>query len=286
MAGRFDIEGLDIAWCPGCGNFGIRTALMKALEGLELTPEKLVIASGIGQAPKMPHYIRCNLFNGLHGRALPLATAIAACNRDLTVIAEGGDGDMYAEGGNHFIHCIRRNPDITHLVHNNMVYGLTKGQASPTSTEGFETPVQPEGVILRPFDPISVAIALEASFVARSFAGDTEHLISMITAAVRHPGYALLDILQPCVSFNKVNDYQWFREHTVKVDQDHDPTDMEAAFRLAKGSEKIPLGIIYRNDSRKTFEELQPVWENDDTPLYRREVNMESLRELILSHRV
>ncbi len=284
MAGKFDIEGLDIAWCPGCGNFGIRTALMKALEGLELTPEELVIASGIGQAPKMPHYIRCNCFNGLHGRALPLATAIAVCNRDLTVIAEGGDGDMYAEGGNHFLHCIRRNPDITHLVHNNMVYGLTKGQASPTSAEGFETPVQPEGVILRPFDPISVAIALDASFVARSFAGDTEHLVSMITAAVRHPGYALVDILQPCVSFNRVNDYQWFKEHTVKVDEDHDPTDMEAAFRLAKASEKIPLGIIYRNDLRKTFEELQPVWENDDTPMYRREVNMESLQELILSH--
>mgnify|MGYP006279236499 FL=1 len=283
MAYEHEIEGLDIAWCPGCGNFGIRTALMKSLEELGVPAEELVITSGIGQAAKMPHYIRCNCFNGLHGRALPLATAVAVCNPDLTVIAEGGDGDMYGEGGNHFLHCIRRNPDIAHLVHNNMVYGLTKGQASPTSMEGFETPVQPEGVILRPFDPLSVAIALDAPFVARSFAGDTDHLSEMITAAIQHPGYALLDILQPCVSFNHVNDFEWFKEHTRLVEEDHDPTDREAAFRLA-GSEKLPLGIIYRNDSRKTFEQLQPVWEDDDTPLYTREVDMESLRELIQRH--
>jgi len=280
MAYRHGTEGLDMAWCPGCGNFGIRNALLKALEDLEIPAEELVVVSGIGQAAKMPHYIKCSCFNGLHGRALPPATAIAVCNRDLTVIAEGGDGDMYGEGGNHFIHCVRRNPDITHLVHDNMVYGLTKGQASPTSMIGFETPVQPEGVILRPFDPVAVAVALDASFVARSFAGDPDHLSGIIVEAVKHRGYALVDILQPCVSFNRVNDYDWFRENSFEVGDDHDPTNREAAFSLAVGSEKLALGVIYRNEDRKTFEEQQPVWEEDGTPLFRRGPDLEELRRL------
>jgi len=280
-----EIEGLDIAWCPGCGNFAIRKALMAALEDLEVPPQKLVIASGIGQAPKMPHYLRCNCFNGLHGRALPVATAIKACNRGLTVIAEGGDGDMYGEGGNHFIHCLRRNPDVVHLVHNNMVYGLTKGQASPTSMRGFQTPVQTEGVILEPFNPIAVAVALDASFVARSFAGHGDHLKAMIMEAARHRGYALVDIFQPCVSFNRVNDYKWFEEHTYRLEEGYDPTDRQAAFAKAMETERMPLGVIYRNADRKTFEELQPAWEDDSRPLYERETDMEELGKLVESFR-
>ncbi|MFO7949020.1 MAG: thiamine pyrophosphate-dependent enzyme [Candidatus Fermentibacteraceae bacterium] len=280
-----EIEGLDIAWCPGCGNFAIRKALMAALEDLEVPPQKLVIASGIGQAPKMPHYLRCNCFNGLHGRTLPVATAIKACNRGLTVIAEGGDGDMYGEGGNHFIHCLRRNPDIVHLVHNNMVYGLTKGQASPTSMRGFQTPVQTEGVILEPFNPIAVAVALDASFVARSFAGHGEHLKTMIMEAARHRGYALVDIFQPCVSFNRVNDYKWFEEHTYQLEEGYDPTDRQAAFGKAMETEKMPLGAIYRNPDRKTFEQQQPAWEDDSRPLHERETDMDELRELVESFR-
>lgn len=279
------IEGLDIAWCPGCGNFSIRKALMAALEDLQIPPQQLVIASGIGQAPKMPHYLRCNCFNGLHGRTLPVATAVRASNLDLTVIAEGGDGDMYGEGGNHFLHCLRRNPDITHLVHNNMVYGLTKGQASPTSMRGFQTPVQTEGVILEPFNPMAVAVALDASFVARSFAGDQDHLRTMIVQAVRHRGYALVDIFQPCVSFNRVNDYGWFREHTYRLEDDHDPTDRQAAFARAMETERMPLGVIYKNPDRKTFEEQQPAWEEDSRPLYRRKTDMEKLEELVESFR-
>ena len=285
MSYTHEIEGLDIAWCPGCGNFAIRKALMAALEDLGTPPQKLVIASGIGQAPKMPHYLRCNCFNGLHGRALPVATAIKAANRGLTVIAEGGDGDMYGEGGNHFIHCLRRNPDIVHLVHNNMVYGLTKGQASPTSMPGFRTPVQTRGVILEPFNPIAVAIALDASFVARSFAGDHEHLKAMITKAAEHRGYALVDIFQPCVSFNRVNDYKWFREHTYELGEDYDPTDRQGAFSKAVETDRMALGVIYRNDGRKTFEEQQPVWEESDDPLYRRETDMDELASLIESFR-
>ena len=159
----FDMGNIDIAWCPGCGNFAILKALKETLPELQIAPTQMVLVSGIGQAAKMPHYFRTNFFNGLHGRALPPATAIKAANPHLTVIAESGDGDMYGEGGNHFIHCIRRNPDITNIVHNNMVYGLTKGQASPTSPIGFKTPVQVAGVYLEPFNPLAVAIALDES---------------------------------------------------------------------------------------------------------------------------
>jgi 2-oxoglutarate ferredoxin oxidoreductase subunit beta len=151
----FDMGDIDIAWCPGCGNFPILKTLKEALTELGIDPTQLVMVSGIGQAAKMPHYLKANFFNGLHGRALPPATAIKAANPKLTVIAESGDGDMYGEGGNHFIHCIRRNPNITNIVHDNMVYGLTKGQASPTSRRGFKTPVQVAGVILEPFNPLA-----------------------------------------------------------------------------------------------------------------------------------
>jgi 2-oxoglutarate ferredoxin oxidoreductase subunit beta len=214
----YDRPDMDIAWCPGCGNFPILKILKQALAELSIAPQQLVIASGIGQAAKTPHYLRTHVFNGLHGRALPAATAIKAANPQLTVIAEGGDGDMYGEGGNHFIHAIRRNPNLTHLVHNNMVYGLTKGQASPTSQPGFVTPLQTEGVCQEPFNPLSVAIALNASFVARVYVGAFEQAVAVFKAAIEHRGYALVDILQPCVTFNKVNTYAWFQEHTYPLE--------------------------------------------------------------------
>src|SRR3989339_657328 len=173
---RFDMPTNETAWCPGCGNHGILKILKSALTELEVKPENLVLVSGIGQAAKTPHYLKANIFNGLHGRAIPPATAIKAVNPGLTVIAESGEGDMYGEGGNHFIHAIRRNPDITVLVHNNMVYALTKGQASPTSQQGYKTPIQVGGVYEEPFNPMAVSIALGAGFVARGFAGDQDKL--------------------------------------------------------------------------------------------------------------
>ena len=238
----FDIADIDIAWCPGCGNFPILKILKEALVDLEMDAANLVLVSGIGQAAKIPHYLKTNVFNGLHGRALPPATAIKAANPTLTVIAESGDGDMYGEGGNHFIHAIRRNPDITNIVHNNMVYGLTKGQASPTSQKGFKTPVQVNGVFLEPFNPLAVAIALDASFVARAFSGHREQTKEILKKAITHKGYALVDIFQPCVSFNKLNTNQWFNENTYYLDE-HDPHDRISAFRKAVETEKLPLGI-------------------------------------------
>jgi 2-oxoglutarate ferredoxin oxidoreductase subunit beta len=277
----FDMGRIDIAWCPRCGNFGILSTLKRALTELQIEPTNLVLVSGIGQAAKIPHYFRTNIFNGLHGRALPPATAIKAANPYLTVIAESGDGDMYGEGGNHFLHTIRRNPDITNIVHNNMVYGLTKGQASPTSQLGFKTPVQVSGVFLEPFNPLAVAIALDAGFVARAFAGDAEQTKEILKKAITHKGYALVDIFQPCVTFNRLNTYQWFKENTYYLGDSYSPDDRTEAFRRAIEKDKLPLGVFYINPKKSTFEENIGLYRQDKRPLYERELNIKQLHALI-----
>jgi 2-oxoglutarate ferredoxin oxidoreductase subunit beta len=277
----FEMGDIDIAWCPGCGDYGILKVVKKALAELDIGPETLVVVSGIGQAAKIPHYFKTNFFNGLHGRALPPAVAIKASNPSLTVIAESGDGDMYGEGGNHFIHTIRRNPDITNIVHNNMVYGLTKGQASPTSQLGFKTPVQVAGVFLEPFNPLAVAIALDAGFVARAFIGDAEQTKEMIKKAILHNGFSLVYVLQPCVSFNKINTYQWFKEHTYYLEDSHDPHNRSEAFKRAIEKDRLPLGVFYINPDKKTFEQNIGIYEHDSRPLWQREPDTEKLRGLI-----
>jgi len=286
MENLFDLEdkNIDLAWCPGCGNFGILQALKRALTELKIKPKSLVLVSGIGQAAKTPQYFKTNMFNGLHGRALPVATAIKACNPELTVIAEGGDGDMYGEGGNHFLHAIRRNPNLTNIVHNNMVYGLTKGQASPTSQPGFKTPVQVNGVFLEPFNPLAVAIALNASFMARAFIGDEEQTVEILNEAIKHKGYALVDILQPCVSFNKLNTYPWFKEKTFYLKK-HDPYDRLAAFEQAVQTEKLPLGIFYKHPGKKTFEEGIKAYETNKAPIINRMPDRKKLEKLIKAKR-
>lgn len=247
-------HGTDIAWCPACGNFPILTIVKNALAELDIPPEKVVMTSGIGQAAKTPHYLRLNYFNGLHGRALGPAMAIKVTSPEMTVIAESGDGDTYGEGGNHFMHTIRRNPDITNIVHNNMIYGLTKGQASPTSEKGLVTPLQTEGVIVEPFNPISVAISLGATFVARAYAGNIPQAVAIVKEAIQHQSYALVDIFQPCVVFNKQNTYQWFMEHTYLLDEKHDPADRAAAWKIGMDQEHLALGVIYRDTGRPTYE--------------------------------
>lgn len=277
----YDMGHIDVGWCPGCGNFGILSTLKNVLAELDIAPQKLVMVSGIGQAAKIPHYLKCNAFNGLHGRALPAAVAIKASNPDLVVIAESGDGDMYGEGGNHFTSTVRRNPDITNIVHNNMVYGLTKGQASPTSQRGFVTPVQVNGVILEPFNPIAVAVSLDASFVARTFIGDEDMTKEIIKKAILHKGYALVDIFQPCVSFNKINTYKWFKDNTYRLEDSYDAGDRIRAFEKAVETAKFPLGIIYANPEKATFEESLTVYGEDSTPVVRRERDLEKLQKLI-----
>jgi 2-oxoglutarate ferredoxin oxidoreductase subunit beta len=277
----FDMGELDIAWCPGCGDYGILNVLKSALAELNIPPENLVMVSGIGQAAKIPHYFRTHFFNGLHGRALPPAVAVKAANPSMTVIAESGDGDMYGEGGNHFIHTIRRNPDITNIVHNNMVYGLTKGQASPTSQLGFKTPVQVAGVFLEPFNPLAVAIALDAGFVARAFVGDAEQTKEIFKKAITHKGYALVDVFQPCVTFNKLNTWQWFKEHTYYLEDSFDPHDRVAAFKRAVETDKLPLGIFYIGPDRSTFEENVGIYRDDKRPLFERAPDFSRLQNAI-----
>ncbi len=255
---NYNKENIDIAWCPGCGDFLILKIIKEVLSELEINPKELVICSGIGQAAKTPHYLNCNVYNGLHGRALSPATAIKMVNSNLTVIAISGDGDMYGEGGNHFLSTIRRNPNITNIVNNNMVYALTKGQASPTTQKGFVTNVQNSGVCVEPFNPIATAIAQNVSFAARAFCGDIEQSKEIFKSAIQHKGYSLVDIFQPCVTFNKVNTFNWFKENTYYLDQNHDSSDRVKAFEKSLETEKLPLGIFYINNDKTTFEEALP----------------------------
>jgi len=277
---RFDNENQNIAWCPGCGNFAILNALKQALEETDYANTQTVIVSGIGQAAKTPQYLKANCFNGLHGRTLPPATGIKASNKDLKVIATSGDGDIYGEGGNHFIHAIRRNPDITLLVFNNMVYGLTKGQASPTSKSDLINSAQPHGSASEPFNPIAVAIAQDISFVARTFCQNVEFTKNIILEALNHKGFSLVDILTPCVTFNKINTYKWFADNTYYL-QDHDTSDRIKAFEAAINTEKMALGVFFKQD-KVTFEENEA--NKQKTPLYKNQVNFEKLRELIDRH--
>jgi 2-oxoglutarate/2-oxoacid ferredoxin oxidoreductase subunit beta len=275
-------EKRDIAWCPGCGDYSIRQALLGALKELGIERKKLVMVSGIGQAAKMPQYVNSSFFNGLHGRALPAATAIKAAAPDLTVIAEGGDGDMYGEGGNHFLHAARRNPDIALFVHDNMVYGLTKGQAAPTSREGMVTPVQVFGVMSEPLNPVALAIAMDVGFVARAFSGDIEGTKEIMKRAILHEGFALVDIFQPCVSFNKLNTFQWFKANTYPLEAGYKANDRAAAFARALEETPFPLGVLYESDARRPFEERLPVYGADKRPLRERTRDMAQLRAALL----
>ena len=243
----------DSAWCPGCGNFPIRDVLEKVFQELPIPVKNIVLTSGIGQAAKMPHYLDVNYFNGLHGRSLPLAVGIKLARPDLTVITYSGDGCNYGEGGNHFIHTIRRRLDITILTSNNQVYGLTKGQSSPTTDFSVKNDLAPQGNQNIPLNPVALAIAMGAPFVARGFAGEREHLKELIKEAVLFKGTALVDILSPCVTFNKIDTYQWYKERTFKLE--HPLTDCYEALKMADlWGDKIPIGVIYRDEKMASRE--------------------------------
>ena len=255
-------ETLETAWCPGCGNFNILDSLKNALTELQLDPHDVLMVGGIGQAPKLPQYVSANSFCGLQGRSVPPAAAAKIVNPNLTVIINSGDGDSYGEGGNHFIHNIRRNIDIAHFIHDNQVYGLTKGQASPTADPGTVTPVQVEGNLNIPFNPVLMAIAAGAGFVARSFSGRPEHLKEMTKQACRFRGYALMDILQPCVSFNKTNTFAWYNQRVYELDGAYDNTDRAAAMiKSMEFGDRIPIGVLYQKE-QPTFHEQHEVLRN------------------------
>lgn len=276
-----DYGDYETAWCPGCGNHSILASVKNALVELSLEPHQVLFVSGIGQAAKAPHYLNAHVFNGLHGRALPVATGARLSNPDLTVIVESGEGCSYGEGGNHFLAAIRRNIDVTMLVHNNQVYGLTKGQASPTTMTGAVTKTQPRGVFSAPFNPVAVAVAMEAGFVARAFSGKPDHLSGLIQQGIQHKGFSLIDILQPCVSFNKINTFGWYNQRCYELPPEHDPTDRQSAVKVAdEWGERIPLGILYRND-RRSFESHFPVL--DTGPMALQPINISELRNILES---
>jgi 2-oxoglutarate/2-oxoacid ferredoxin oxidoreductase subunit beta len=250
--------GQKSTWCPGCGDFGILASMKQALAGLDLQPHEVILVSGIGCGSKLPHYLRANGYNSIHGRALPVAQGIKLANHSLRVIAVTGDGDGYGIGQGHFIHAMRRNADITHVVENNQVYGLTKGQYSPTSERGYISSFSPEGSIEFAINPMALALSAGATFIARAFAGDVKHMNAVLQAAIRHRGYSLVDCLQPCVTYNKLNTYDWFRTRVYKLEEDegYDPADRQRAWQRAQEwGDRIPIGVIYENADRPTYEE-------------------------------
>lgn len=250
---RFD-NNRENQWCPGCGNFGILTAMKQAFEARGLAPEDLLLVGGIGQAGKISQYVACNMLHGLHGRALAMATGAKIANHDLNVVVSTGDGDCYGEGGNHFLAAIRRNVDLTVLVHNNQVYGLTKGQASPTTALGTVTKLQHQGTAADAFNPVGMALAAGASFVARGFSGQIEQLAELIQKAMSHSGFAIIDICQPCVSFNKINTFAWYKERVYDLaEAGHDPSDVSAAREIAMTpeSDRIATGLIFAEGKEK-----------------------------------
>lgn len=269
---KYEYKLYEPSWCPGCGNYMIRTALKMALEELEIEPHEVVLVSGIGQADKMQHYIKVNGFNGLHGRAIPPAIGIRLANKNLKVIVESGDGGSYGEGGNHFIHAIRRNIDIAHFVHDNQIYGLTKGQASPTTAMGQKTTLQFDGVKVEPIKPLALALTMGAGFVARGFSGDIPHLVSLMKAAIEYKGYALVDILQPCVVWNRVNTFAWYKNRVYHLPEDYDYTNKEEAMKKAlEFDDKIPIGILYKEE-KESYEDRFDFIKNGP-PLVDRQLN-------------
>lgn len=264
-------------WCTGsppCGNFYILGALKVAVAELDLLPHQILISSGIGCGSKLPDYMRVNGFMGIHGRALAVASGAELANSELVVIAVTGDGDGYSIGGNHFLHTMRRNLNITHIVENNQVYALTKGQYSPTSNKGFVTKTTPHGAIEPPVNPLSLALASGATFISRTFAGDRGHMVRVFEEAIQHRGYALVDVLQPCIIFNRLNTYDWHRARVFDVEEEgHDRRDKTAAWELAQlWGERIPMGVLYQ-------EEL-PTYEDQETALQAGPLVQRELKEL------
>lgn len=246
-------EHVENQWCPGCSNFGILTAVRRAFEELKVSPHQRCLVSGIGQAAKLPHYLPCNLFNGLHGRAVPAATAIQVANPQLVTVVTTGEGDCYGEGGNHFLHALRRNPNITLIVHDNRLYALTKGQASPTTPLGERTRLQILGTENVPFRPLATAIVHDCGFVARGFAGDIDQLAELVVAAISYRGLAVVDVIQPCITWGH-HPLSWFRERLAPVGADHDPEDKAAALAMTSdGRQPLPVGVLFRRPERRCF---------------------------------
>ncbi len=247
-------------WCPGCGDFGVLKSLKEAILELGIRSHEVLVVSGIGCSSNLPGFIRTYGVHSLHGRALPVATGAALANHDLHVIAVGGDGDGYGIGMGHFIHAMRRNLNLTYIVMDNEIYGLTTGQASPTTLEGHKTKSTPRGNVEKPIQPLALALTTGATYVARAFSAEPKHMSQLVSAAIEHRGFSLIDVFSPCVTFNKLNTYDWFKERLYKLEeQGHDTNDFMAAMEKSlEFGEQIPIGLLYQ-DERPIYDDSEPV---------------------------
>ncbi len=264
MADIQDFSGYNPTWCPGCGDWGIGIAIKQAFVQLGFDPSTVAVVFGIGCSGNMNDFLNAYAIHSLHGRAIPNAIGIKLVNHHLPVIAIVGDGDCYGEGGNHLIHAARGNHDITVIVHDNRVYGLTTGQVAPTAQKGFKSKSTPQGIIEEPINPLITAIANGATFVAQGFAGDINHLINLIKLGISHKGFSLINVLQPCVTFNKINNYQYYLQRVYKLDQSYKKEDINQAILKAMeiNEEKFPLGIIYQRSKPAYHEQLSQIKES------------------------
>ena len=263
-------------WCPGCGDFSVLSALETALFELGLKPHQVLVVSGIGCSSNLPGFINAYGMHTLHGRSLAVATGAKLGNHELKVICTGGDGDGYGIGGNHFVHTMRRNVDLTYIVMDNQIYGLTTGQISPTSVKGMKTKTTPHGSVENPINPIPMAIVGGATYVARAFSGKQKHMVEMFKGAIQHKGFALVDVFSPCVTYNKDNTYQWFNPR-VKIleEQGHNPTDFNKAIeRGYQWGDEIPIGLFWKRADLPSLEELEPVLHDGNGPLAFRELGI------------
>ncbi|MBI4372219.1 MAG: 2-oxoacid:ferredoxin oxidoreductase subunit beta [Candidatus Omnitrophica bacterium] len=259
-------------WCPGCGDFGLLTALKRAFPLLNLEPHKIMTISGIGCSSNLPGFINTYGMHTLHGRALPIAQGVKLANHEMTVIAVGGDGDGYGIGVGHFVHAMRRNVDMTYIVMNNSIYGLTTGQTSPTSGLKMKTKSTPFGNPELPINPLTLALGSGCSFVARVYTGHVVQLVEVIQKAIKHRGFALVDTFSPCVTFNKINTHDFYKQHVKDIDKSgHDSSDIFAAYREAVNEEYIATGIFYQNE-RSCYEASEE--ETLREPLYKHQLGL------------
>jgi 2-oxoglutarate ferredoxin oxidoreductase subunit beta len=246
-------------WCPGCGDFGIWGAIKMALAELAIPEEQLVIVFDIGCSGNMADFLRVYGFHALHGRSVPIAEGIKMANHGLKVLVIGGDGGIYGEGMGHFIASCRGNHNITLLVHNNQTYGLTKGQSSPTTTKGVKTSSTPQGLIENPVNPVALALSADATWIGKSYAGDIQFTKNMLKKAMAHPGFSLLDVYQPCVTYNKLNTHLWFQERVYKLDETYQPNDKVKAWQLAMQFDKLPIGLFYEDVNMPAYHQQVPL---------------------------
>ncbi len=274
-----DYKGkVDPDWCPGCGDFGVLASLKAALAELNIPTHQVVTISGIGCSSNLPGYIDTYGMHTLHGRALAVATGVKMANHELHVIITGGDGDGFGIGGNHFMHTMRRNVDLTYIAMDNQIYGLTTGQVSPTSRLGMKTKSTPFGSVERPVNPILLALSAGATYVARGFSGEPKHLTELIKKGIQHAGFSFIDVFSPCVTYNHDNTYAWFRDRVKKLESDssYDATDLNAAMQRAQlWGDEIPIGMFYEDSSMPALHQLEPILD-EGGPLAHREVRVPS----------